>query len=84
VVQIWWPVRGHIALPPPAKRSEAGGRGHPVWHAKRANKTAKSDHRNVFSQFSVAHQTGSGSFQPNLANNSSNIGQALPETENRK
>jgi len=68
---------GHIALPLPASLRSAGGRVHPVWHAKR-------DHRNFFSQFSIAHQIGSSSFQPNLANNSSSIGRALPETENRK
>jgi len=47
-------------------------------------KTAKRDHRNVFSQFSVAHRTGSSSFQPNLSHNSSSIVWALPKTENRK
>jgi len=47
-------------------------------------KTAKIELRNCISQFSVAHQTGSSSFQPNLAYNSSSVGRALPETENWK
>jgi len=42
---------GHIALPPPASLRSAGGRGHPVWHAKLAKKTAKRDHRIFFRNF---------------------------------
>jgi len=49
--------------------------------ARQASETnSKIDNQNFFSQFSIAHQTGSNRLQPNIANNSSTMGRALPKT----
>jgi len=51
VVQIWWSVREHITLLQLASLCLAGGRGHPVWHAKLAKKQPKETTEMFFRNF---------------------------------